>query len=776
MPGNRNASQASQNNPNRNRQGGHRNRNQRGHAGSGNLPPCPRDLSKENMQAISAPYNFVPLADWVHIPEWGRLVSHDWPFKDGCSGEIRYRLIAESPLLVGGHQEENRANDRPNTEVRPFQLPGGRYAIPGSSLKGMLRAVVEIAGFGRMRMVDDIHPGLRDISGKYVKDAYQQRARGVRPGFLRRNEKDELVIIPCRMARLPLDRLKEALGLQEPVFPTGASVREKYRRWRELCTQQGWSPERLRFDLQDDSATHLGSGSMDGTPVFTGQIQGKKKDFIFYSPQDDQCIPVSDDDWRNFLFVHGNDKSASEGRDLSWPGYWKAVFRETGEVPVFYIQEGQRVRIGLAYLPKLAGDFGTHDCIRNSCGDHLDTQPAPGTYDLADLLFGSTNSDDQNAALRGRVSFLTAMPSKEMEEHPEDDTILNSPKPSYFPNYLVQNTDESGMRLQEGARNTQYSTYLSSQTNRNPRLRGFKRYPARHSFGVQRLTPDQESNRAVQIKLHTLGKGSIFEGTILFHNLKPQELGALLWALTWGGDSGLRHALGMGKPFGFGQVRFEIDGASSMLWPNAPERQPCRLDEAVQKEMMDTFERHMEEAAGEYGGWKQSPQVRNLLAMADPEAANNLPHGMELRHMRILRCQRNGKRVNGNEFVWAEQKAMVLADYAEATGWPGEATKKRWHAAQSDQVVQELASSDIHPWLQEQLNAVLSESHASDLGALMRHNKLFKKWKSIEDPGLKRETFEIIKAYWEERNWWQNPDNKSMRQLRDKYEREAKKL
>ncbi|HFD17052.1 MAG TPA: hypothetical protein ENJ38_12220, partial [Rhodospirillales bacterium] len=57
----------------------------------------------------------------------------------------------------------------PHTQVHPFRLPDGRYAIPGSSLKGLIRAVVEIAGFGRMRMVDDIRPGLRDISGKYVK-------------------------------------------------------------------------------------------------------------------------------------------------------------------------------------------------------------------------------------------------------------------------------------------------------------------------------------------------------------------------------------------------------------------------------------------------------------------------------------------------------------------------------------------------------------------------------------------------------------------------------
>ncbi len=68
------------------------------------IPNCPDNLSEENMRAISAPYNFVPLSDYVHIPEWSKRASHDWPFEDGLSGEIHYTLVAESPLLVGGEQ------------------------------------------------------------------------------------------------------------------------------------------------------------------------------------------------------------------------------------------------------------------------------------------------------------------------------------------------------------------------------------------------------------------------------------------------------------------------------------------------------------------------------------------------------------------------------------------------------------------------------------------------------------------------------------------------
>mgnify|MGYP001810606094 CR=1 len=37
------------------------------------------------------------------------------------------------------------------------------------------------------------------------------------------------------------------------------------------------------------------------------------------------------------------------------------------------------------------------------------------------------------------------------------------------------------------------------------------------------------------------------------------DLDSSCWALTWGGAPGLRHSLGMGKPFGFGQLSIEIE-------------------------------------------------------------------------------------------------------------------------------------------------------------------------------------------------------------------------
>ena len=745
---------------------------------------CPPDLNKQNLDAISAPYNFVPLADWVHIPEWSRQVSHDWPFKDGFSGEISYKLTADSPLLVGGRQEKNKDPHRPNTEVSPFRLPDGRYAIPGSSLKGMIRSVVEIAGFGRMRMVDDARPGLRDISGPHVKEAYTNRVRNrVKAGFLKLREDGGREIIPCRMIRLPHRLLEGTLHKNTPIFTKGMKVSDKYALWEKLCDSEHWDPYSIPFADNGQEAILIGPGSEKvGFPVFTGQISdsrednGKKRDFIFYAPNESNPIQVDDTDWRDFLRIHGDDES-NKNSSMPWIDYWKSRFRQGKKVPVFYIYENGRIQLGLAYMPKLAGDFGIHDCITHASEDHLHSAPGVGRYDLADLLFGAINGDDQNDALRGRVSFETAIATTNLSTA-QSDTILNGPKPTYFPNYLHQDTDQTGLRL-KGDEKTQYSTYVSTQNNKKPRIRGFKRYPARpiEMTRAQKITPEQQKNKKIQIRLNTLPQGATFKGRIRFHNLKPQELGVLLWVLTWGNDHGLRHGLGMGKPFGFGQVHFQIDNNNSYITPNEPHEKSMSLDEAKQKELIKAFEDHMESVAKIHGGWKESPQIRNLLAMADPEAAEDLPDGMKLQHMRLMRCKKGNRNINGNEFLWAKQKALVLADYADATGWPGEATQKRWQAARSTEVADEVASnSDLHIWLQKALSNVISNSQATDLAALMRHKNLFKTWNNIENPALKKEVFDHIQHFWNAQGWWKNPPNRTMREIKQKYEKEAARL
>lgn len=717
------------------------------------------------MQAISAPYNFVPLAGWVHIPDWSQQASHDWPFEDGLSGEIRYRLVADSPLLVGGHQRQ--ASDRSPGEVRPFQLPEGRYAIPGSSLKGMLRAVVEIAGFGRMRMVDDRHlsvrdltSGAREIYGKMMthlkgSNTYEATSKA---GWLRFDPARKAWIMrPCSYARVEHDDLAGYSGDAWWRRVPRTSAKDKYTKWDPRPLDLAFDPGAPMAHTHSGGkklfygkASNLGRGKATGTLVFTGQPSkrdpgknGRKHlEFIFYAPTS-TILEVAEDVWRDFVGIHAESEE--------WR-FWKSK----AKIPVFYMTDGRGdvASIGLALMYRLAYTRSIHEAIANSSADHCASPGATNGYDLADLLFGAVDGEQpQSDALRGRVSCETALAERtDLQPEQQEDTILNGPKPSYYPNYILQITtpDTDKLKDQKGG----YRTFMDCHV----RLRGFKRYPARPESmtHVQPLTAEQTGNNRVKVRLHALPKGTAFNGRIVFHNLRPAELGALLWAMTWGGKPTLRHGLGMGKPFGFGQVSLEVNSAASLLIHNDGRSSDRGLEEARVDEFVNAFRTHMERAAEGRGGWEGSAQIKNLLAMADRNAAKQLQRlrpDMKLCHMRLD---------GNNEFVNAKREGLVLASFAVATGRDVSPASQPSGGGPTGPTAR-------HPWLVEQIQRIKKQHRIPNDADVWGGKPLAEAWKVIDDAVVKGPVLEEIKAYWQARGWWESPPKGAKRKAKEIY-------
>lgn len=670
MPG---QNQRQGNRPHAGRQGGHQGNNR-------NV----QHREEPAMTAIDAPYNFVPLSDKIVTPDWHDQVSHDLPFEDGLSGEILYTLSAHSPLLVGGEQTKSQDG---STTVKFFKTPDG-YAIPGSSLKGMIRAVLEIATFSRMGMVDDKRYGLRDISGKFVAEAYTNRVRDrVKFGFVRLSAGGEPEIVPCDMAQFSHRDLETWWGKNAPIFKKGVSennkfkpmtVSRKYQLWQTLCAEKGIDPLQPKVQIEGGIVTAIGAIGTVGFPVLTGQIsdcsddefkngkwtRGKYHDFIFHSPRDSEAFLVHEADpaaWRDFLFIHG-DEDGKNG--MPWPDFWKARFWNKEKVPVFYIRNGNRLQMGLAYMLKLAGDFSIHDMIRHTSEDHI---PEPGRTDeialpdFATLIFGNTG-DKPEHALKGRVQFEPASIVGVATPEAQPAAILSSPKPTYFPNYIRQKADAPNWKLGGGDK-AQYATYLETPQHPKPELRGWKRYPVRPDNEVKIQVPlgeEQERNKNIQLHLHPLPARTSFTGRLVYHNLKPEELGALLWCLDFGGQPCCRHGLGMGKSFGFGQVGFTIDEKKSCIEPNDP-----AVGQITFTHCVDRFAQYMDKMLKQ--PWLDSLQIRALLAMADP--AHRTDFTAQLKHMVLARVpdptpDKPNKKKTINHFQDAKQVALVLASYA----------------------------------------------------------------------------------------------------------------
>src|SRR5437899_10907136 len=94
------------------------------------------------------PYDFVRI-DWSREPERHRPV---WPQRcvdtNGLplyAGQIEVDMYVETPLFI---YDPRNVPFNPNQPAVSMQNEQGNYIIPGSSLKGMLRGLVETLGNG----------------------------------------------------------------------------------------------------------------------------------------------------------------------------------------------------------------------------------------------------------------------------------------------------------------------------------------------------------------------------------------------------------------------------------------------------------------------------------------------------------------------------------------------------------------------------------------------------------------------------------------------------
>lgn len=620
-------------------------------------------------ERITAAYNFVPLSPHVCRasdlrPGFGERPAQDVPVEGGMSGEITITLETRTPFLIGGAQ----------TGTKRFQTdPEGKPVVPGSSLRGMIRNVMEVATFGKFCLVDERTTGVRDLAptarvdyGSRVSEQRSDRsfAPKTRAGWLHRKN-GQLVLTPCAFGRIDhsdLDRLAQGFGRAvRDVSRDKDQNKRQAQQVEELFLRKGGSTE-TTLHVEDKERAHphdrkeltyrkvtpgpaAGATAKKGHLVFTG-LPGPKKhmEFFFFDPN--TPIKVGDTVWQRFVAVHEEQEKESE----TWK--WRRAHLDAGgRIPVFWLPDGSGGvdRIGLAMMFKLAADNSTHDMIRHTADDHLD----PAVIDLPTRIFGRLDKDE---GFRTRVSFGWGELTGGTPGSFKREVVGAAPKPGFLPSYVRQvdfgEDDGTLLAIRPGERPqyAQYRSYMDWE-NKREELRGWKRYPAR---GDGAHEPPPIPNSVGEKARTTLDaiydkNGLRFAATVRFHNLHPVEIGALLWCLDWGAEAGLRHGLGMGKPYGWGQVAVTVEGMTAIHDEGAPDEATCR---AAFIEAMEAWA----SSKGMKNGWAGSVQMMRLRAMADP-ALGATRQASHLRQM-VLNPD-----VNRNEFLDAKKAGGVLPEY-----------------------------------------------------------------------------------------------------------------
>ncbi len=740
----------------------------------------------DSFTEITAPYNFVPLSGWVFQPDWANQVSHDVPFSDGLCGSLDIEITAETPILVGDKQI--KATEYSAGEVHFFKV-NDKPAIPGTTLKGMIRNVLEIASFGKMQFVDDRRLSIRDISGRRVIGNNYDIGKP-KAGFLRLREDSTIEIIPCDFVHISHRDMEAYLKSYTYIFTNRETptVKQKYECWQRHTHQSSDDLPQINFSINHTAtpkmATNLGTKRYRGTLVFTGQISdktqtkyGKYRDFVFYDRREQHnALPVSTNVFKDFLYIHGDEDKKSAG---SWQNYWRdRLFKNKyHEIPVFFhVDAHEQVKsIGLAYMYRLAYNYSIGETIDYTNENH---RKASG-YDLADLLFGKINPDKDKENLKSRVSFglATLIGKAEVDQENYKETILNGPKPTYFPNYIRQETKESTKEIAS----KQYRTYMQKDSE----IRGWKYYPVRRwqEVHVQAIKTQfrnkKKDNKKVKVKLLPLKKGTSFKSTIRFHNLLPKELGALLWTLKWGNDDRLRHNLGMAKGFGFGQVKLEIVG-SDIRSNQAPDKKIVFNDEEYIKlfrTLMDegyTAEKQRNNTQNMRGKWGDSEQIRLLKAMSYPEY--NHANKETLKHLQLEDNQRK------NQFVVAKQKGWVLPEYGgyfnrDTVLFPRKA-RKTLSPKPSESPAKTTETNTINEWIETTLSELKKQKRLPATINPICCKALAEKWQTITEAEFKNEVREEISRRWtniipdEDIDWWKVPPSNAMKRIKKIYKQD----
>ncbi|MEQ8192263.1 MAG: TIGR03986 family CRISPR-associated RAMP protein, partial [Candidatus Eremiobacterota bacterium] len=442
-----------------------------------------------------APYNFVSLNDKVVEAE----KRPDFNSYSGNTGWIEVEIETKTPIYIRGTvAEDEDKSGKEAKDVTKFFSPGGKTRIPGSSLRGMIRNLVEIVTFGKFSFFDDKMLYFRGLADKSnLRKEYQQRMSS-------QDKNSRKAIYKMSAGVL----YKE--GFYYFIKPVESYKQILKKEARQKVSQTGKTYKEFNFYKLNE-----------GYLVVSGDMKNKKRDWLISFPkQNVNPIPIPEEDVKNY----NNDITRAE----KVPNLIKLSAK--GEVPCFYVKwRKDRISFGHTGMFRLVYEKTIKEHISGQLQDN-------NKVDIAESIFGNEKT------FAGRVFFEDIF----MEENQNNVSmgektpkILSSPKPTTFQHYLVQTGDDI----------RQLNHY-----NTDASLRGYKLYW--HKSGKnweEKNLAEIDKHKTQYTRINPVREGIKFTGKIRFENLSDVELGALLFSLDLPQEC--CHKIGMGKPLGLGSVK-----------------------------------------------------------------------------------------------------------------------------------------------------------------------------------------------------------------------------
>lgn len=589
-----------------------------------------------------APYNFVELPDEVARVEVSDLPDQDRYDPQRFTGQIDCELTTASPLYVRcGLTPDDAARGaqaKDKTEFFYWHAPD-EPVIPGTSLKGMLRALVEVAAYGKVDAVTDeqlVYRAVGDTTShglRYrerlmreddpVKHYYTPLMRG---GYMRRNGPDWQIQPAQEVGGTTFARIRD----DKPLFgqlKAWGECKNVFEIYVKVDAPQ-YRPVRggfihIAYARVTQSQAQAEKGFTKMPLVISGWMSNKLSEAVIF-PENSKATRL---DIPEALVEAYREQISPEQAELLGPN---GVLRD-GQ-PVFYLldKSGKVIFFGHCMMFRLPYRRSPRDFVPEALRRETD-------LDLAEALFGYSKSvgEGKARAYASRVSVSDASLSSGQTNiwldprQPLTPKILGSPKPTTFQHYLVQPTPNKFPMGQTRDGKPKHEVRLKDYAAGTPQetvIRGHKFYWHKGKVGANELaeTKPVKSNDTQHTHIRPVRDGVRFAFQVRFENLSLAELGALLWVLQIAQDENYRLKLGMGKPLGMGAVKI----ASTLRLSNRQARYSTLFDRNQWAEGLvadgdmgqkarEAFEAFVLQATHPTVsvGFVELPRIRQLLAL-----------------------------------------------------------------------------------------------------------------------------------------------------------------
>lgn len=476
------------------------------------------------MAKLTSPFNFVPLSDIVFYPKWSDMISHDIPFEDGEDGVIELEITNMSPLHIGVGSEENLPAHVIHNDRRYFY-------IPGTTLKGCFRNVMEILSYGKMEQFDDDSFGYREFNPNEVKK--------VSCGWLWKDY-DKYYLEECTngVQKIKHEDLKNRFHLKDK-HPDDEEIQSIFSRYPIINVSE---EKELEFKINNKRYdVKIGRYRV----VCTGSIKDKNHEYLF-SEECLEPIEVPKKDIERFETIHKSTPTFQI--KTTGKGELRRKYDNGEKIPVFFIKDKSDIKIGLTQIFKNPYDYSIKDLVKKNYGRSWESFER--CYDLPQCIFGYIG----DKSMKGRVQIGNAF----AEELVSDENlrtitgVLGQPKASFYPLYLQQDSNKK----------------VVNYTTTDSTIAGRKRYRVSKDFNTIPIAAGN-NNENVTSSFKVLPTGLTFNCRIVVHNLRKVEIGALLSSITFNMTEGCYHNIGMGKAFGYGIIDCKIKSLNGFKYTAA---------------------------------------------------------------------------------------------------------------------------------------------------------------------------------------------------------------